>query len=122
MRASTPPAPRRSWRDCLRTWEVNDPRVVAASLLEAGEGSADLRHFVLIYSPLPAAADPVPRVVAYLGLGQRASHAQHGARVDRAVERVLPAWLLQAAQEEQGLAAILERDALAAAERSPRPR
>jgi hypothetical protein len=109
------PPPRR-WRDHLRTWEVNDARVVAGDLFRRSFGH-DIptypRHFVLVYSPPPEEDDTTPRVVAYVH--QRPFEDVFlggGMCVDPVSYRRMPRWLFDQVRDEGGLATIVTRGSI----------
>jgi hypothetical protein len=112
-----PAAPRQPahWRDRLRTYEINDARVVAGDLFRRcfGQEVPDYpRHFVLVHSPEPGSGDP-PTVVAYVHQTCRESYALCGGMcVDERAYRRMPRWLFQAVREEGGLATIVTRDSV----------
>jgi hypothetical protein len=104
------------WRDHLRTWEINDARVVAGPLFRRSFGHEvpDFpRHFVLVYSP-PAGAGEEPEVLAYV---HQTAHAGvylcGGMCVDERAYRRFPRWLFSAVREQGGLATIVTRDSVA---------
>jgi hypothetical protein len=104
-----------NWRDRLRTWEVNDARVVAGDLFRKSFGHQvpDFpRHFVLVLSPEPGSDEP-PRVVAYVHQTVRDDFALCGGMcVDERYYRRMPKWLFEAVREEGGLATIVTRDSV----------
>jgi peptidoglycan/xylan/chitin deacetylase (PgdA/CDA1 family) len=115
--AAIAPPPRPSWRDCLRTWEVNDARVVAGELFRRSFGHEipDYpRHFVLVYSPPPGSPDTTPRVVAYVHQSPFEDvYLTGGMCVDAAAYRSFPRWLFEEARREGGLATIVTRESIA---------
>lgn len=106
---------RRDWRDHLRTWEVNDAKVVAGELFRKSFGHeipGYPRHFVLVYSPAPGEADP-PRVVAYVHqMKVDDLYLCGGMCVDERAYRRFPKWLFAAVREQGGLATIVTRDSV----------
>ena len=113
--ASRPPAERPHWRDRLRTWEVNDARVVAGDLFRRcfGHPVPDYpRHFVLVHSPEPGSGES-PAVVAYVHQTRQEEYALCGGMcVDERAYRRFPRWLFEAVREEGGLATIVTRDSV----------
>lgn len=104
------------WRNCLRTWEVNDARVVAGELFRRrfGHDIPDYpRHFVLVYSPPPGADDTTPSVVAYV---HQSPHQDFylcgGMCVDERAYRRFPRELFREVREQGGLATIVTRDSM----------
>jgi peptidoglycan/xylan/chitin deacetylase (PgdA/CDA1 family) len=116
--AATPaPMPQSlTWRDCLRTWEVDDARAVAGDLFKQSFGHAvpDYpRHFVLVYSPPPLADDPEPKVVAYVHQTPHEDfHLGGGMCADATAYRRMPRWLFEQVKEQGGLATIVTRDSI----------
>jgi peptidoglycan/xylan/chitin deacetylase (PgdA/CDA1 family) len=112
-----------SWRDCLRTWEVNDARHLAGELFQRSFHHAAPeypRHFVLVYSPPPGAKDTQPRVVAYVHQTPFEDvYLGGGMCVDERAYRQLPRWLFQEVRGEGGLATIVTRDSIAMLGESP---
>ena len=109
------PAPAQSWRERLRTWEVNDASMVAGDLFRRCFGH-DVpgypRHFVLVHSPEPGSEEP-PAVVAYVHQIQQENYALCGGMcVDERAYRRFPHWLFQAVREQGGLATIVTRDSV----------
>jgi len=103
------------WRDCLRTWEVNDARVLAGDLFKRcfGHGIPDYpRHFVLVYSP-PAGTGELA-VVAYVHQTPYGDvHLGGGMCVDERAYRRMPRPLFAQVREQGGLATIVTRDSVA---------
>ncbi|HET9577393.1 MAG TPA: polysaccharide deacetylase family protein [Usitatibacter sp.] len=105
-----------TWREHLRTWEVNDARVVAGDLFRRsfGHDVPDYpRHFVCVYSPPSTEGDTAPKVVAYVH--QRPFEDVHlggGMCVDAVAYRKMPRWLFEQVRDEGGLATIVTRDSL----------
>jgi hypothetical protein len=112
-----------SWRDHLRTWEVNDARHLAGDLFRRRFGHAipDYpRHFVLVYSPPAGAEDTVPRVVAYVHqLAFEDLYLCGGMCVDESAYRRMPRTLFRQVRDEGGLATIVTRDSMAMLGESP---
>lgn len=110
------PSAEAHWRGHLRTWEVNDARVVAGDLFRRsfGHDVPDYpRHFVLVYSPPPDAGDTTPRVVAYVHQSPREDfHLTGGMCADAAAYRRMPRWLFEQARAAGGLATIVTRDSM----------
>ncbi|MGZ5032045.1 MAG: polysaccharide deacetylase family protein [Usitatibacter sp.] len=112
-----------SWRECLRTWEVNDARAVAGDLFRRcfhHEVPNYPRHFVLVYSPPPGSAESEPRVVAYVH--QRPFENVYlcgGMCVDERFYRRMPKWLFDEVRREGGLATIVTRDSMGMLAPSP---
>lgn len=106
----------RTWRDCLRTWEVNDARVVAGDLFRRCFGHeipGYPRHFVLVYSPPPESPVREPSVVAYVHqTPQGEFHLCGGMCVDEHAYRRFPKWLFAQVREQGGLATIVTRDSM----------
>ena len=109
-------SPDPGWRDCLRTWEVNDANHVAGDLFRNsfGHDVPDYpRHFVLMYSPPPGAIDEAPRVVAYVHqLPYEGAHLCGGMCVDPAAYRRFSKRLFDEVRREGGLATIVTRDSI----------
>lgn len=105
-----------SWRDCLRTWEVHDARVVASDLFRRSFGHEvpDYpRHFVTVYSPPAGETDAAPRVVSYVHQTPFENvHLGGGMCVDAAAYRQMPRWLFEQVREQGGLATIVTRDSI----------
>lgn len=105
-----------SWRECLRTWEVNDARSVAGELFRRcfhHEVPNDPRHFVLVYSPPPGSAQSEPRVVAYVHQTPFENvHLCGGMCVDERFYRRLPKGLFDEVRREGGLATLVTRDSM----------
>ena len=103
-----------TWRDCLRTWEVNDARVVAGDLFKRcfhHEVPDYPRHFVLVHSP--PAGGAAPEVVAYVHqLPYGEVHLCGGMCVDERAYRRFPRWLFDEVRREGGLATIVTRDSM----------
>ncbi len=128
-RAATPAVPPaapvapRSWRDHLRTWEVNDANVVAGDLFRRsfGHDVPDYpRHFVLVYSPPAGEKSTQPLVFAYVH--QRPHEDLYlggGMCVDATAYRRMPRWLFEQARDEGGLATIVTRGSIAMLGDSP---
>ena len=114
-RIPAPPASPAKWRDRLRTWEVNDARVVAGDLFRRcfNHDVPDYpRHFVLVHSPEPGSAQP-PAVVAYVHQTRQEDFALCGGMcVDERAYRRFPRWLFEAVREQGGLATIVTRDSV----------
>jgi hypothetical protein len=110
-------SPFHGWRNCLRTWEVHDARVVAGELFmkSFGHPIPDYpRHFVLVYSPPPGAGDTTPRVVAYVHQSPYEEvYLCGGMCVDERAYRRLPKELFAQVREQGGLATIVTRDSMA---------
>jgi hypothetical protein len=108
---------RRTWREHLKTWEVDDPRALAGELFQRsfGHPAPDYpRHFVLVYSPPPEESDTTPRVVAYVHQSPfEEVFLTGGMCVDAATYRRFPKWLYEAVRREGGLATIVTRDSIA---------
>ena len=104
-----------NWRDRLRTWEVNDARVVAGDLFRRSFGHEvpDYpRHFVLVYSPEPGSQEP-PTVVAYVHqMRGEGYYLCGGMCVDERAYRRFPRALFGAVREQGGLATIVTRDSV----------
>ena len=119
--ASEPNVPR--WGDHLRTWEVNDARVVAGALFSKhfGHHAPEYpRHFVLVYSPPAGAEDTQPRVVAYAHQApHQGIHLGGGMVADAGAYRKMPKWLFEQVKSEGGLATIVSRGSIAALGDSP---
>jgi peptidoglycan/xylan/chitin deacetylase (PgdA/CDA1 family) len=105
-----------TWRECFRTWEVDDARAVAGDLFKHcfGHEIPDYpRHFVLVYSPPPQAEDLTPQVVAYV---HQTPHEEFfltgGMCVDATAYRRMPRWLFEQARDQGGLATIVTRDSM----------
>jgi peptidoglycan/xylan/chitin deacetylase (PgdA/CDA1 family) len=117
-----PPAPRH-WKRHLRTWEVNDARVVAGELFRrcfAQDIPTYPRHFVLVYSPPSDEEDTTPKVVAYVHqLAHEEVYLTGGMCVDAAAYRRMPRWLFDAVRDEGGLATIVTRESFAMLGDSP---
>ncbi|HET7403780.1 MAG TPA: hypothetical protein VFJ62_18420 [Usitatibacter sp.] len=117
------PPPSRDWRDHLRTWEVDDARVVAGKLFRDSFGHdipAYPRHFVLVYSPPAEEADTAPRVVAYVHQNAHEEvYLTGGMCVDAAAYRRMPRWLFAQVRDEGGLATIVTRESFAMLGDSP---
>jgi hypothetical protein len=113
----------KQWREHLRTWEVNDARVVAGELFKRSFGHdvpAYPRHFVLVYSPPPDDKETQPKVVAYVH--QRPYEDVYlggGMCVDAVSYRRMPRWLFDQVRDEGGLATIVTRDSIAMLGDSP---
>jgi len=111
------------WQDHLRTWEVNDARVVAGDLFQRSfkhDVPNYPRHFVLVYSPPAEEDDTTPRVVAYAH--QRPYENVYlggGMCADPAAYRRMPRWLFEQVRDEGGLATIVSRGSIAALGDSP---
>jgi len=107
-------APRPSWRECLRTWEVNDARRVAGDLFQRCFHHAipDYpRHFVLVYSP--PAGTGAPEVVAYVHQSPEGEvHLCGGMCVDERAYRRMPRWLFDEVRSQGGLATLVTRDSM----------
>ena len=105
----------RDWRARLRTWEVNDARVVAGDLFRrcfGHEVPGFPRHFVLVHSPRPGTGDP-PEVVAYVHQTAKDDfYLCGGMCVDERAYRRFPKWLFEAVREQGGLATIVTRDSV----------
>jgi hypothetical protein len=117
--ASAPPreSPAPEWRSRLRTWEVNDARMVANDLFQRAfhyDVPDYPRHFVLVHSPEPGSDKP-PEVVAYVHQTARGAgvYLCGGMCVDERAYRRFPKWLFDAVREEGGLATIVTRDSVA---------
>jgi hypothetical protein len=118
-RPAAPPranaVPDRTWRDRLRTWEVDNARAVAGGLFRRSFGHAvpDYpRHFVLVLSPEPG-SDDAPKVVAYVHQTVKGELALCGGMcVDERSYRRMPKWLFEAVREQGGLATIVTRDSV----------
>lgn len=110
-------APFRGWRNCLRTWEVHDARVVAGALFRKSFGHPipDYpRHFVLVYSPPPGEDDTTPRVVAYVHQSpHREIYLCGGMCVDERAYRRFSRELFGEVRGQGGLATIVTRDSMA---------
>ena len=104
-----------SWRDRLRTWEVNDARAVAGDLFRRAFGHEvpDYpRHFVLVHSPEAGSSEP-PSVVAYVHQTVAEGYALCGGMcVDERAYRRFPRWLFEAVRDEGGLATLVTRDSV----------
>jgi hypothetical protein len=110
-------SPFEGWRNCLRTWEVHDARVVAGELFRRSFGHEipDYpRHFVLVYSPPPGAEDTTPRVVAYVHQTPFENvYLGGGMCVDERAYRSFSKALFAEVRREGGLATIVTRDSIA---------
>ncbi len=117
------PAPSPGWRDHFRTWEVSDARALAGKLFERSFGHAipDYpRHFVLVYSPEPAARDTAPKVVAYVHQSPfEELYLCGGMCVDEGAYRRMPRELFEQVRGEGGLATLVTRDSMAMLGDSP---
>jgi hypothetical protein len=105
-----------SWRECLRTWEVNDARVVAGDLFKRslGHDVPDMpHHYVLVYSPPAGSANTEPQVVAYVHqLPKEGFHLCGGMCVDMRAYRNFPRWLFDQVRDAGGLATIVTSDSM----------
>ena len=114
--APAPASPEGNWRDHLRTWEVNDARVLAGDLFRKSFGHPvpDYpRHFVLVFSPEDGSGEP-PMVVAYVHQLMGEGYALGGGMcVDERAYRRFPRWLFRQVRDEGGLATIVTRDSVA---------
>jgi len=114
-RSPSPTASPGNWRDRLRTWEVNDARVVAGDLFRRcfNHDVPDYpRHFVLVHSSEPGSAE-TPAVVAYVHQTRQEDFALCGGMcVDERAYRRFPRWLFEAVREQGGLATIVTRDSV----------
>lgn len=121
-RRPSPPTPENiagakppDWRERLRTWEVNDARVVAGDLFRRSFGHEvpDYpRHFVLVHSPEPGSGE-APQVVAYVHQSRGEGYYLCGGMcVDERAYRRFPRWLFEAARDEGGLATIVTRESV----------
>ena len=110
-----PPSAHPQWRDCLRTWEVQDASRVAGDLFKRcfhHEIPDYPRHFVLVYSP-PAGTDAAPEVVAYVHQSPYGEvHLCGGMCVGERAYRRFPKWLFDEVRREGGLATIVTRDSM----------
>ncbi|HRA24464.1 MAG TPA: polysaccharide deacetylase family protein [Usitatibacteraceae bacterium] len=118
------PAGPATWRECLRTWEVNDARVLAGELFSRSFGGQPVpdypRHFVLVHSPSPGEPDAAPRVVAYMHhTPHEGIHLSGGMCVDAAAYRAMPRWLYGQVRAEGGLATLIARESIAMLGESP---
>ncbi len=123
MRGTAPKGPVRvqqsapaSWRDCLRTWEVNDAKLAVGELFGRcfGHPVPDYgRHFVLVYSPPPGSPLCDPWIVAYFHwLAHKEVYLGGGMCVDERVYRRLPKALFAQVRDQGGLATIVTRDSV----------
>jgi|SoiMethySBSTD1v2_1073268.scaffolds.fasta_scaffold1980603_2 hypothetical protein len=106
-----------TYRDCLRTEEVDDARGPAGDLFRRAFNH-DIpdypRHFVLIYTPPAETGDTAERVVAYVHQTPFGDvHLGGGMCVDERAYRDFPRWLFAEVRREGGLATIVTRDSLA---------
>ena len=112
---SAKPSAPGNWRERLRTWEVDDAKVVAGELFRRSFGHEvpDFpRHFVLVLSPEPGSGEP-PSVVAYVHQTHRGEYALCGGMcVDERAYRRMPKWLFAQVHEQGGLATIVTRDSV----------
>ena len=119
----TPEPGDRPWRECLRTWEVNEARHLAGDLFERSFHHAipDYpRHFVLVYSPPPGAVHTRPQVVAYVHQTPYEDvYLGGGMCVDERAYRQFPKALFRQVREEGGLATIVTRDSISMMGDSP---
>jgi peptidoglycan/xylan/chitin deacetylase (PgdA/CDA1 family) len=104
-----------SWRDRLRTWEVNDATVLAGDLFRRCFGHpvpGHGRHFVLMYSPPPGDESP-PSIVAYVHHTPfKDMYLGGGMCTDERIYRRFPRWLFEQVREEGGLATIVTRESV----------
>lgn len=112
-----------SWRDHLRTWEVNEATVLAGELFRRSFGHevpTYPRHFVLVFSPPPDLDDTRPRVVAYVHQSPFDEvYLCGGMCVDATAYRRFPRRLFDQVKAEGGLATIVTRDSIAMLGASP---
>jgi peptidoglycan/xylan/chitin deacetylase (PgdA/CDA1 family) len=106
-----------AWRDCLKTWEIDDARAVAGALFRRSFGHEIpdyRRHFVLVYSPAPGLEEDAPRVVAYVHHTPFEDvHLCGGMCADAAAYRRFPRPLFEQVRDAGGLATIVTRDSIA---------
>ena len=117
-----PPAPAESepqakidWRECLRTYEVNEATALADDLFRKsfGQPVPDYpRHFVLVYSPWAGTTAP-PRIVAYVHFSPHDDvYLAGGMCADPAAYREFPKSLFESVKRAGGFATIVTRDAI----------
>ena len=106
-----------TWRECFRTWEIDDARAVAGELFKRSFGReipGEPRHFVMVYSPPPQADTPLPQVVAYVHQAPGAgSHLAGEPCADDEACRRMPRWLFDQVREQGGLGSLVVRDSTA---------